>query len=379
MFTRIKAYVWVVAVMFAASVSACSGSSPTSPSALSSAVASEPGTEGITLKGRVRNPDTGVRVTSVAPDSVPDDTPTSIRITGAGFLPGATVTIGDAATDVVVVSPSEITAMTPIRSAGTAEVVVTNPKGQVARWNRSFTFVGFSVTNTSSRSGLVGDALGVYGTGFRSGVTVTLDGVESPLVSQSETTLVTFLGPHAPGTVDVVVTNPDGKSRTFAEWFTYQSVSLSISAAQVTAGSPISVSWTAPSGRPSSDWVSIYRVGDPNESYGDWIYTDGRASGTFATMAPSEPGVYEFRYFAEDRYVDAARSSTITVVSSARSQFDVQSSNLELWLQPEQVHLMPQRRLHAFLERTWLPAEFRLGARRAAEIRDAGKDAKRFW
>ena len=341
MFTRIPVYVWVVAVAFAASVSACSGSSPTSPSALTSGVASEPGTEGVTLKGRVRNPDTGVRVTSVVPNNAPDETPTSIRISGAGFLPGATVTIGDEATDVVVVSPNEITAMTPVRSAGNAAVVVTNPKGQVARWNGSFTFVGFSVTDTSSRTGLVGDALVVRGTGFRPGVTLTLDGVESPIITQSETQFMTFVIAHAPGTVDVVVTNPDGKSRTLAEWFTYQTVSLSVSATQVTAGSPLSVSWAAPSGRPVDDWVSLYRVGDPNNLFGDWTYTDGRASGTFAIMAPSEPGVYEFRYFAEDRYIDAARSTTITVVSSASSKFEVQSSNLELRRHPQQLHLVP--------------------------------------
>lgn len=314
MSTRRTAYVVVVvALVFAAGVSACSGSTPTSPSALTS----EPVAEGVTLKGRVKNPDTGIRVTSVVPSTGTDEAPTSIRITGAGFLPGATVNVGGEATDVVVVSPTLITAMTPLRSAGTAAVVVTNPKGQASRWSGSFTYVGFSVTGSSPRTGLVGDVLAVSGTGFQPGATLTLDGVVSPIFSQTSTTLLTFVVPHAPATVDVVVTNPDGRTRTLAESFTYQSVSLSVSAAQVTPGSPLSVSWAAPNGRPSSDWVSLYRVGDPNESYGAWVYTDGSVSGTFATTAPAEPGVYEFRYFADDRYIDAARSSTVTVVSQA--------------------------------------------------------------
>ena len=89
--------------------------------------------------------------------------------------------------------------------------------------------------------------------------------------------------------------------------------SLTPSATTVTAGAPLAVSWTAPSGSAVTDWIGLYRVGDSNRSYGWWRYTNGDASGTFDLTAPAEPGQYEFRYLLENGYTDTARSSSITV------------------------------------------------------------------
>jgi len=58
---------------------------------------------------------------------------TAVTITGAAFQDGATVTIGGAAaTGVAFVSATSLTAVTPAGTAGTADVVVTNPDGQSA-------------------------------------------------------------------------------------------------------------------------------------------------------------------------------------------------------------------------------------------------------
>lgn len=81
----------------------------------------------------------------------------------------------------------------------------------------------------------------------------------------------------------------------------------------VTSGEAITVSWTAPSGRPWSDWIGLYRVGASNYSYGWWNYTNGTTSGSFNVLAPAEPGQYEFRYLLNNGYTDTARSGTITV------------------------------------------------------------------
>ena len=54
-----------------------------------------------------------------------------MTITGTNFVAGATVTFGSAAaTNVVVVSGTQITATTPAGSAGAVTVTVTNPSGQ---------------------------------------------------------------------------------------------------------------------------------------------------------------------------------------------------------------------------------------------------------
>lgn len=55
---------------------------------------------------------------------------TPIRLLGAKFQTGATVSVGGSpATSVVVKSPTTITCTTPTGSVGPADIVVTNPDG----------------------------------------------------------------------------------------------------------------------------------------------------------------------------------------------------------------------------------------------------------
>lgn len=79
----------------------------------------------------------------------------------------------------------------------------------------------------------------------------------------------------------------------------------------VAPGDQLSVSWTASPGY-YADWISLFRVGQPN-SASVWVKsTEGATSGTFTLSAPNQAGVYEFRYLLEDQH-DVARSSLVTV------------------------------------------------------------------
>jgi uncharacterized protein (DUF1800 family) len=75
----------------------------------------------------------------------------------------------------------------------------------------------------------------------------------------------------------------------------------------------LSVSWTAPAGRPTYDWIGLYRVGAGPFDYLWWQNTGGAPSGTFTLAAPGEDGAYEFRYNLNDSFTDVARSNTVTV------------------------------------------------------------------
>lgn len=81
-----------------------------------------------------------VAVTSISPNAGPASRGTQVSISGAGFQPGATVTLGGAATDVRVIGSDQIVATTPLRAAGTADVIVTNPGGQSATLTAGYTF-----------------------------------------------------------------------------------------------------------------------------------------------------------------------------------------------------------------------------------------------
>jgi hypothetical protein len=99
-------------------------------------VATVAGSDEVVVKDANGTSTSGVKYTYVAPPTVesisPNQGPTSggtaVKIKGKGFLSGSTVTIGSAATEVVVVSAEEITAKTPAGS-GAPEVIVTDVGG----------------------------------------------------------------------------------------------------------------------------------------------------------------------------------------------------------------------------------------------------------
>ncbi len=85
-------------------------------------------------------------VVAVTPDTGPTSGGTAITITGTNFASGATVSLGGAsAHEVVVVSPTSITARTPLHAAGSVAVVVTNPDGQSGSLPAGFTYVACDV------------------------------------------------------------------------------------------------------------------------------------------------------------------------------------------------------------------------------------------
>jgi hypothetical protein len=145
---------------------------------------------------------------------------------GSGVL-WATVTLGGAAaTSVVVVSATQITANTPAHAQGSVNVLVTNPDGQSTTLAGGFTF-GTSaptLTGVSPTTGLTagGTSVTLTGTNFASGATLTFGGAAATSVVVVSTTQITAKAPpHKPGAVNIVVTNPNGQSGTLSSSFTY--------------------------------------------------------------------------------------------------------------------------------------------------------------
>lgn len=108
---------------------------------------------------------------------------------------------------------------------------------------------------------------------------------------------------------------------TVASSNTASSYTLTASPADVTAGGNLTVSWTAPSGRPTNDWIGLFKAGDPDSVYGWWKYTNGASSGTFTAPAPAAGGQYEFRYLQQNGYTDVARSGAIAVNAAAAATY----------------------------------------------------------
>jgi hypothetical protein len=111
---------------------ACSESQPLSP------------TPAHTTQSPAPVPVVGVRY--VNPDGGPTTGDLVVRINGYGFQAGATVMFGDSAARVIGVTASVITVRTPAHPAGAADILVTNPDGQIARLSSGYRYGGFSVT-----------------------------------------------------------------------------------------------------------------------------------------------------------------------------------------------------------------------------------------
>lgn len=91
------------------------------------------------------------------------------------------------------------------------------------------------------------------------------------------------------------------------------SYELTVSPQSVAVGGAVTVSWQSPSGENiSQDWVSVFKVGESNQSYRDWEYVT-QQNGTATLQAPTEPGSYEVRYLKNNGYTDVKRSQAFIV------------------------------------------------------------------
>ena len=173
-------------------------------------------------------PNTAPIISSISPNSGPTAGGTTVTISGTGFAVGATVKFGTtSATNVNVVGSTTITAVTPARSSGSVNVVVTNPGGQNATSNNGYTYAGAAAPTVSSVNPTSGPTAGgtsitISGTGFAAGATVTVGGsVATGVIVNNSTTITATTPAHAAGAVDVVVTNSTGQSGSKLSAFTY--------------------------------------------------------------------------------------------------------------------------------------------------------------
>ncbi len=183
-------------------------------------------------------------IASVAPNVGPSAGGTGVVITGTGYLVGGTYTVtfgGVAATAVTATSTTTITCTTPAHVAGAVTVSVADPVHVAATLVGGFTYYALPtvtgiVPPTGSPAG--GTAVTINGTNFLTSgsYTATFGGSFATAVVATGATTITCNTPaHAPGAVNVVVTDAAGQSALLASGFTY-------------AGAPIVTSVVPPQG-----------------------------------------------------------------------------------------------------------------------------------
>jgi len=131
---------------------------------------------------------------------------------------------GDAATSVVVVNATTITAVTPAHAAGITDVVVMNPDQQTGTLRDAYTYVPpVTVSSISPNGGttLGGTTVTITGANFVAPATVTVGGAVATGVGVSSSTSITATTPaHAAGIVDVDVQS-NGQTATLTGGYFY--------------------------------------------------------------------------------------------------------------------------------------------------------------
>ena len=175
---------------------------------------------------------TSLTINSISPSSGSTAGGTVVTVAGSNFSTGATASFGGSpASNVSIVSSTQLKATTPTHASGAVSVVVSNPDGANATLANAFSY-GLSPPTVSSLSPLSGPAAGgttvtISGTNFQAGVSVSFGGYAATSVTLgSSTTVVAVTPEHSFGSAAVSVTNSDGQSAILSSGFTFHSVDL---------------------------------------------------------------------------------------------------------------------------------------------------------
>jgi hypothetical protein len=174
-------------------------------------------------------PNTEPIISGISPASGPTAGATQVTISGTGFAAGATVSFGGIpASSVNVIGSTSITLISPARTGGSVDVVVTNPDGQSATRTNGYLYVAPIpppiVDTVTPNSGTIagGTSITISGSQFSIGATVNIGGTSATNVTVVNSTTISATTPaHAAGTFDLVVTNSDGQASTLVNAFTY--------------------------------------------------------------------------------------------------------------------------------------------------------------
>lgn len=165
-------------------------------------------------------------IRSVQPSSGLAGVATPIAISGTAFTPDTILTMDGAVIATTFVNSTSLRATTPARGVGTVEVAVTNPDGTKSAIARGFEYLPPpppAVTGLTPSIGSTGGGTGVqvFGSGFQPGIIASIDGVAQQTFYGTNSAIIMMTTPHAPGPVDIQVTNPDGSKAVLAGKYTF--------------------------------------------------------------------------------------------------------------------------------------------------------------
>jgi hypothetical protein len=173
------------------------------------------------------------------------------------------------------------------------------------------------ITEISPAAGITGDSIVVRGTGFAQDAVVAIDGIPANTIVILSTELRMTAPSHPLGSVDLTVTNGDGRTATALGGFKYEAITVMTSSSVAAPGEQLVAVWSTPVSRVvQNDYVILAKTTPPYTGLPfDWepFQYARSTTGTMTATAPL-PGTYEFRYMLGGGKNElAARSGPIAV------------------------------------------------------------------
>lgn len=168
-------------------------------------------------------------IASVSPSTGSTAGGTSVVITGSNLSGATAVTFGGlSATSFVVNSDSQITAISPAKPAGSANIVVTTPVGLVTA-TQQFNYVAPSISALTPSGGSTsgGNSVVISGNNLLGTTSVSFGGVPAVSFVVNSNTQITAVAPSRPaGVVPVLVNTPVGIISSTYSYFATPTISL---------------------------------------------------------------------------------------------------------------------------------------------------------
>ncbi|TVR39871.1 MAG: T9SS C-terminal target domain-containing protein [Cryomorphaceae bacterium] len=151
-------------------------------------------------------------LTSVVPSNILCEGGTMLTLTGTNFCDATSVTIGGQAVTINSVSPTEIEVVSLPGSGSGLDVVVTTPSGVSNSLSVSYEApnLTFVAPTTIPCAGNI--TMTLVGTNFCDATSVTIGGVNAPIMSVDPTMIIATALPGTGSNLSVVVTTPSGVS-----------------------------------------------------------------------------------------------------------------------------------------------------------------------
>ena len=149
-------------------------------------------------------------IDSITPSTVDAALTTRVSVTGSNFQAGMTATFGTETPTLLNLTPTSFDAdVGPSPVASGASVTLANGESDSASFELVSTVPSISGIAPGEVLDTATTRVTVTGENFVSGMTVTVGGVSTPVLSFSTTSFQLDVGPQTAGTVDVIVTLPD--------------------------------------------------------------------------------------------------------------------------------------------------------------------------